>query len=90
MTACARNNVHIAGTGERAMMFAHGFGCDQNMWRYVAPAFEDAFGQSCLIMSVRAGRTSPPMTLPNTVTCPDTLMMSWRLGASSAFAMRRL
>lgn len=22
------------------MLFAHGFGCDQNMWRYVAPAFE--------------------------------------------------
>jgi sigma-B regulation protein RsbQ len=43
MTACARNNVHLAGTGERAMMFAHGFGCDQNMWRYVAPAFEDGF-----------------------------------------------
>jgi sigma-B regulation protein RsbQ len=21
------------------MMFAHGFGCDQNMWRFVAPAF---------------------------------------------------
>ncbi|MDB5411346.1 MAG: alpha/beta hydrolase, partial [Rhodospirillales bacterium] len=25
------------------MVFAHGFGCDQNMWRFVAPAFEDAF-----------------------------------------------
>jgi sigma-B regulation protein RsbQ len=25
------------------MMFAHGFGCDQNMWRHVAPAFEDTF-----------------------------------------------
>jgi sigma-B regulation protein RsbQ len=25
------------------MVFAHGFGCDQNMWRYVAPAFEDDF-----------------------------------------------
>jgi sigma-B regulation protein RsbQ len=25
------------------MMFAHGFGCDQNMWRYVAPAFQDSF-----------------------------------------------
>jgi sigma-B regulation protein RsbQ len=23
------------------MLFAHGYGCDQNMWRYVAPAFED-------------------------------------------------
>ena len=25
------------------MVFAHGFGCDQHMWRYVAPAFEDDF-----------------------------------------------
>jgi sigma-B regulation protein RsbQ len=25
------------------MMFAHGFGCDQSMWRFVAPAFEDDF-----------------------------------------------
>ena len=25
------------------MVFAHGFGCDQNMWRFVAPAFEDEF-----------------------------------------------
>ncbi len=25
------------------MIFAHGFGCDQHMWRHVAPAFEDDF-----------------------------------------------
>jgi len=25
------------------MVFAHGFGCDQNMWRFVAPAFEKDF-----------------------------------------------
>jgi sigma-B regulation protein RsbQ len=25
------------------MMFAHGFGCDQNMWRFVAPAFESDY-----------------------------------------------
>ena len=25
------------------MVFAHGFGCDQNMWRFVAPEFEDRF-----------------------------------------------
>ena len=24
------------------MLFAHGFGCDQNMWRYVVPAFQDS------------------------------------------------
>lgn len=25
------------------MVFAHGFGCDQNMWRHVSPAFEERF-----------------------------------------------
>src|ERR1700737_2319356 len=43
MTLSARNNVHGNGRGERAMLFAHGFGCDQNMWRFVAPAFEKDF-----------------------------------------------
>jgi sigma-B regulation protein RsbQ len=38
-----RNNVKVSGRGARAMVFAHGFGCDQNMWRFVAPAFEDDF-----------------------------------------------
>jgi sigma-B regulation protein RsbQ len=38
-----RNNVKIVGKGLQPMMFAHGFGCDQNMWRFVAPAFEDAY-----------------------------------------------
>lgn len=34
-----RNNVTILGDGTQPMMFAHGFGCDQNMWRYIWPAF---------------------------------------------------
>ena len=37
----SRNNVVVSGRGSRPMLFAHGFGCDQNMWRYVAPAFEN-------------------------------------------------
>jgi sigma-B regulation protein RsbQ len=39
----ARNNVHVSGRGSQPMLFAHGFGCDQNMWRFVAPAFEDDY-----------------------------------------------
>jgi sigma-B regulation protein RsbQ len=35
-----RNNVTVLGQGTRPMLFAHGFGCDQNMWRQVVPAFE--------------------------------------------------
>lgn len=40
MTVISRNHVVTAGTGPTPMIFAHGFGCDQNMWRFVAPAFE--------------------------------------------------
>jgi sigma-B regulation protein RsbQ len=38
-----RNNVTVLGRGARPMLFAHGFGCDQNMWRFVAPAFQDDY-----------------------------------------------
>ncbi len=34
-----RHNVHIAGEGASTIFFAHGFGCDQNMWRLMAPAY---------------------------------------------------
>jgi sigma-B regulation protein RsbQ len=38
--ALARNNVKVLGNGTQPMLFAHGFGCDQNMWRFMVPAFE--------------------------------------------------
>jgi len=39
-----RNNVTITGRPDgQVMLFAHGFGCDQAMWRYVAPKFEDRY-----------------------------------------------
>lgn len=34
-----RNNVKITGDGSEVLLFLHGFGCDQVMWRLVAPAF---------------------------------------------------
>ncbi len=43
MSISKRNNVTITGRGEKPMLFAHGFGCDQHMWRFVAPAFEDDY-----------------------------------------------
>jgi sigma-B regulation protein RsbQ len=39
----SRNNVRVVGSGTQPMLFAHGFGCDQNMWRFVAPAFADDY-----------------------------------------------
>ena len=42
VSVMVRNSVNVTGPDDgRPMMFAHGFGCDQNMWRFVAPAFTD-------------------------------------------------
>ncbi|SDE22563.1 Pimeloyl-ACP methyl ester carboxylesterase [Paenibacillus sp. UNCCL117] len=38
-----RNNVKVTGCGSKALLFAHGFGCDQNMWRFIVPAFEEKY-----------------------------------------------
>lgn len=32
-----RNNVAIVGSGEKTLMLAHGFGCDQKVWQYLTP-----------------------------------------------------
>jgi sigma-B regulation protein RsbQ len=56
MDVLSRNNVRVTGNGKMTMLFAHGFGCDQHMWRYVAPAFEDEF-QTVLFDHVGAGNS---------------------------------
>ncbi|NSY14780.1 alpha/beta fold hydrolase [Agrobacterium vitis] len=56
MSVIQRNNVVSRGNGKRAMVFSHGFGCDQNMWRLVAPAFEGDF-QTVLFDHVGAGKS---------------------------------
>ena len=38
-----RNNIRILGRGARVIIFAHGLGCDQHMWRFITPAFEEDF-----------------------------------------------
>ncbi|GAB3500072.1 sigma factor SigB/phosphatase RsbP regulator RsbQ [Spirosoma knui] len=38
-----RNNVNVSGKGTQPMLLAHGFGCDQHMWQYITPAFEDDY-----------------------------------------------
>jgi sigma-B regulation protein RsbQ len=53
-----RNNVKISGAGERVLMFAHGFGCDQTMWRFVAPAFEADY-KIVLFDYVGSGKSDP-------------------------------
>lgn len=39
MSVKQRNNVNVQGSGRATLVFAHGFGCDQHMWRFLAPIF---------------------------------------------------
>jgi pimeloyl-ACP methyl ester carboxylesterase len=73
MDVLERNNIHVSGRGERAMVFAHGFGCDQNMWRFVAPEFENDF-KVVLFDQVGAGgsicRPTTRRNIPHSMATP--------------------
>jgi sigma-B regulation protein RsbQ len=57
MNTTQRNAVSVIGRAQaRPIVFAHGYGCDQNMWRYVAPAFQDDH-RVVLFDHVGAGRS---------------------------------
>jgi len=59
MDVLARNNVTVQGPPDAPpMLFAHGFGCDQHMWRHVAPAFA-ADHRVVLFDHVGAGGADP-------------------------------
>lgn len=40
MNVLRRNNVHCAGSGPMTLVFVHGFGCEQGMWRFLVPHYE--------------------------------------------------
>jgi sigma-B regulation protein RsbQ len=43
MSVKKRNNVKVLGDGPATMVFSHGFGCDQNMWRFLAPQYSSRY-----------------------------------------------
>ncbi|MEJ8859385.1 alpha/beta hydrolase [Variovorax robiniae] len=43
MSVETRNNVKVLGDGPATMVFSHGFGCDQHMWRFLAPQYSSRF-----------------------------------------------
>jgi sigma-B regulation protein RsbQ len=49
MSVLHRNNVKLVGSGP-PMLFLHGFGCDQNMWRLLAPHFSESF--TCILIDL--------------------------------------
>jgi sigma-B regulation protein RsbQ len=55
-----RNNVKVIGHAEatRTIVFAHGFGCDQNMWRFLTPAFDESY-RTILFDLVGCGNSAP-------------------------------
>jgi sigma-B regulation protein RsbQ len=55
----SRNNVNISGKGMQPIIFAHGFGCDQNMWRFITPDFEENY-RIILFDYVGAGKSDIP------------------------------
>ena len=59
MNALTRHRVSVTGRLDGpTIVFAHGFGCDQHMWRWVAPAFEDEF-RVVLFDHAGAGQADP-------------------------------
>lgn len=56
MSIVRRNNVRMTGSGAHTLVFSHGFGCDQNMWRLVTPAFEPDY-RVVLFDHVGAGKS---------------------------------
>lgn len=54
-----RNNVVVTGRADGpTVVLAHGFGCDQNMWRFVVPALADRY-RLVLFDYVGSGRADP-------------------------------
>jgi sigma-B regulation protein RsbQ len=57
MDVIERHNIALSGPPDaQPMLFAHGFGCDQHMWRYMVPRFEDRY-RVVLFDHVGAGRS---------------------------------
>ena len=51
-----RNNVTVHGNGKQTMLFMHGFGCDQTVWKYISPAFSADY-KLVLVDLVGAGKS---------------------------------
>ena len=77
-----RNNIRILGRGDLPIVFAHGFGCDQNMWRLVVPAFEDPIASCCSTTSAPGSPTLRPTIARNTRRSTATPPTSSRFAAS--------
>ncbi len=51
-----KNNINIIGNGTQVLLLVHGYGCDQNMWRFITPAFTQNY-KIVLIDLVGSGKS---------------------------------
>jgi sigma-B regulation protein RsbQ len=58
MDILTRNNVHVYGQGGPVLLYAHGFGCNQDMWNRLTPAFQETHRQ-VLFDYVGCGKSAP-------------------------------
>ena len=58
-----KNNVNISGAGDTTIVLAHGFGCDQRMWRYLQPYLLKNY-KLVLFDYVGSGRSDPSSYRP--------------------------
>ncbi|HEY4556160.1 MAG TPA: alpha/beta hydrolase [Lysobacter sp.] len=56
MNLQTRHHLTVQGDGPVTLVFAHGFGCDQSMWRFVAPHYGDGYRTICYDL-VGSGRS---------------------------------
>src|SRR5579871_2560826 len=56
MSTFQRHNIHVVGDCGKTILFAHGYGCDQVMWRYLVPAFQGEY-RVVLFDHIGAGRS---------------------------------
>lgn len=56
MSVSQRNNVRVGGSGDETMVFVHGFGCDQNMWRLLEPVYAPRY-RTVLLDLVGSGKS---------------------------------
>ncbi len=100
MTVQHRNNVKVFGNGAKPILFIHGFGCDQNMWRLIAPAFVEShkiilydlvgFGNSDLAAydkrkyGTLAGHATDVLEICDALDLTDTILVGHSVGAMIA------
>ena len=66
-----RNNVHVIEAvrpDAPVLLYAHGFGCSQHMWRHITPAFEGTYRQ-VLFDYVGSGQSDPATFDPVKYAC---------------------